>query len=244
VTAGRYRLGAEELLELGRARATPADRRPFLMGRARPMMANERPSEQVYIFDILGSVAGFLADGLSFAFTTLGDLIDIPLQILSQGVDIAFNGIAGLLQQIPIVGDLLAQIVVLGGSLIKFALSIPGLVLRGLGNILGGVAKALKGSGTEKENQEKVDGAKDKIVDGAPSALKDNVKAILNASGVTGKDLAPSVSPTGEPKPTTITPTTKIEDVTPPAEGVEIGTVLAVGVPVVGALALIVALAT
>lgn len=244
MTAGRYRLGAEELLELGRARAVRVERRPFLMGRARPMVANAgRPVEQAYFLDVLGSVAGFLVDGLSFALTTLGDLIDVPLQILSQGVDIAFNGIAGLLGQIPIIGDILAQIVLLGGALIKFGLSIPGLALRGLGNVLGGVAKALKGSGTEKENQEKVDGAKDKIVKDAPSAIKDNVKAILNASGVTGKNLSPSVSATGEPKTTPVTPTTTVEDVTP-SEGADLGTVLAIGVPAVGAVALLVALAT
>lgn len=57
----RYRLGAEELLELGRAReGTAAERSPFLAGRATPRMPAlaqaERPKEGAY-FLVLAAVA-------------------------------------------------------------------------------------------------------------------------------------------------------------------------------------------
>lgn len=58
---GRYRLGAEELLELGRAReGTAAERSPFLAGRARPRMPElaqaERPQDGTYLY-VLAVVA-------------------------------------------------------------------------------------------------------------------------------------------------------------------------------------------
>jgi hypothetical protein len=179
----RFRLGAEELIELGRPGArAPVLRRPFITGRVR------RPF--LGILDILGSVAGFLANGLAFALNTLGDIVNVPLRILSQGVDIAFNAIAGILGSIPVVGELLAQIVLLGGALVKFGLSIPGLLLHGLRNVLGGVAKALDSRYSSSESQEKVDGAMQRTVDQAPSGIRDNVRAILDTSGVTGSNLA------------------------------------------------------
>jgi hypothetical protein len=245
-THGRYRLGAEELLELGRSRrpVTLSGRRPFLSGRAErgPFLGNREPElsqESVFILDMLGNVAGFIADGLAFALNTLGDLVDLPLNILSQGVDIVFNGVSGLLREVPIIGDVLAQILVMGGALVKFGLSIPGLVLHGLGNILAGIAKALKGS--DADTDEKVDTAKKDIVNKAPDPLKDNVKKILDASGVTGSNLTPSVSPTGQPLPTPPGSTPPGAEA-PGSSAGDLTTALAIGVPVVGVLALVAAL--
>lgn len=210
------------------------------------MMAN-RPylgQEGAYaILDVLGSVAGFIADGLSFALNTLGSLVDLPLNILAQGVDIVFNGIGGLLKEVPIIGDLLAQILVMGGSLIKFGLSIPGLLLHGLGNILGGIAKALKGENSSGANEEKVDTAKKDIIGKAPDPLKDSVKKILDASGVSGSNLTPSVSPTGEPMPSTAPGGAAAGAGAGAGEGTDLSTMLAIGVPAIGVLALVAALA-
>jgi len=226
----RVHLGAEELIELGRPLPIHViARQPFFLGRAPRQMGQ---------LEFLGNVAGFLVDGLSFLFTTLGDLLDVPLKILSQGVDLVFNGVADLLRNIPIVGDLLAEILVLGGAIIKFALTIPGMVLREVGNVLGGVAKALKTENSDAENEDKVDEAKDNIVEKAPSNLKDGVKAILDAGGVTGKNLTPGVTAGGQ-----VTPTTTPATVIPPVQQeAGIGTALAIGLPVVGGLILLVAL--
>lgn len=248
VFAPRYRLGAEELLELGRCDSgSNSGRRPFLSGRARrmPILSQaEWTSEQVYFLDLLGGIAGFLAEGLSLAFTWIGNLIDVPLQILAQGVDIAFNGVAGLLGQIPILGPLLSQVMVLGGALIKFGLSIPGLVLKGLGNVLGGFAKALKGSASESENQKGVDEAKEEITDRAPDHIKDTVKAVLDASGVSGKDLTPNVDEdSGTPEPET--PGEPGGPVRRPGEpeGADWGTIVPVGLAAAGVIGLVFALA-
>jgi hypothetical protein len=252
VTA-RHRLGAEELIELGRVPTAVLFRQPYFMGRPRraPLVANgpALAGPGLGILDILGSVAGFLADGLGFALGTLGDLVDIPLGILSQGVDIAFNGVADLLRNIPIVGDLLAQILVLGGSLVKFGLSIPGLALHGLGNVMAGIGKALKGENSDAQNQEKVDDAKKDVVDRAPLPIKESVKAILDASGVSGRNLTPGVGSGGQvtapPAGRQGPPGARAPGIpAAEAEGPDIGEILAVGVPVAGAAALLVALAS
>ncbi len=226
----RYHLGAEELIELGRDGALVLrERRPFLAGRSR--------SPELGILDMLGDVAGFFADALAFTFNTLGDLIGVPLGILAQGVDVTFNGVAGLLKNIPILGDLLAQVLVLGGSLIKFGLSIPGLALHGLGNVMAGIGKALKGENSTAQNDAKVDQAKKDVVNKAPDPLKDNVKKIIEAAGVTGSNLTPSVSSSGQPIPAAAGTGVPVSE-----EKSDLEKALTIGVPVAGGLALLLVL--
>lgn len=226
----RYRLGAEELLELGRRSKDRGvgGRSPYLAGRLR--MAQAEP-EKVYVLDVLGNAAGWIAERLSLAIGTLGELANVPVSVLSQGVDVDSSAVAGILKNVPTVGDLLAQILVLGGSLIKFGLSVPGLALRGLANLTAGIAKALKENGSEG----KVGGAKGDIVDQAPAELKTDVKAVLESSGVTSQDLTPHVDrTTGIPMPASA------EDLAQETvAGSDIGTALAVGIPVAGAAALV-----
>lgn len=231
------RLGAEELIELGRPLPLAiAARRPFFLGRA-PRMATG-----IGQWEFLGDIAGWIVNGLSTLFTTLADWIEIPLKILSQGVDIVFNGAADLLRNIPVIGDLLAGVLVLGGAVITFALTIPGLVLREVGNLLSGVAQALKGKNSDSENQDLIDGEKEEILSKAPADLKENVKAILDASGISGKNLTPGVASSGQvtaPPP----PAPAGGDaaaVLPPAGGeTDWGTVLGIGIPAVGLIALV-----
>lgn len=233
----RYHLGAEELLELGSSqKLLVRERRPYLSGR-RPMISQ---SQNVYFLDAIGSIAGYLAEGLSFTLNTLGDIVDIPMGILSQGVDITFNGVAGLIGNIPLFGEVLAQILLLGGALIKLGLSIPGLVLHGLGNILGGIAKALQSKNTEGENQDAVDKAKDDIVKKTPPDIQGIVKQALDFSGVTGRNLAPGVKPDGTP----IAPAAGTAEGVEPSGKSDLESALSIGIPVVGVVALVAALAS
>lgn len=66
----RHRLGAEELLELGRAgNGTVIGRLPFLDGRARPRMPElaqaERPQEGAYLFVL--AIVAVIAFGAALA---------------------------------------------------------------------------------------------------------------------------------------------------------------------------------
>lgn len=210
---------------------------PFLAGRERPFISNKLGQ-----FEFLATIGSYLVKGLEFAFHTLGDFIEIPMQILSKGIDILFiDGLGGILNSIPLVGPLLSQIVVLGGSLLKFGLSIPGMALHGLGNVMGNIGKALDENFTESENQEGIDTSKKKIIDKAPDELKDNVKAILDASGVSGSDLVPGFDG-DKGEYTGTTPPTDDE-----IESVETGTpiksdlekALMIGAPVAGVAAIL-----
>lgn len=196
----RYRMGAEELIELGRAKATlGGPRAPFLANRRPALSGASQPSAGMGdILDIVKDIGGVITGALGFALTTLGDLVSIPLDLLSKGVDVVFNGVAGLLDSIPLIGPFLAQILLLGGAVIKFALSIPGLLLHGLGNIMTGISKALLAKNTPAQNQKNVDKAKQDIVRQAPPNLQSQVAAALNAAGVSGGNLIPAIAPVAE----------------------------------------------
>lgn len=230
----RYRMGAEELIELGRARALGASRSPFLANRTRHAMGSAAAADHRMgdILDIVKDVGGIITGALGFALNTLGDLVSVPLDILSQGVDIVFTNVAGLLDHIPIIGSLLAQILLLGNSVIKFALSVPGMLLHGLGNVMNGISKALSTKNSPAENQKNVDKAKDDIIGKAPPDLKDKVGQVLNSSGVSGSNLTPSLTPPGGTPPGGVT-----TGVPAPAAGPGLSDILAVGLPLAGVAA-------
>lgn len=215
----RYRMGAEELLELGRRGATfGGPRSPFLANR-RPALGASGSAQLGDLLEMVKDVAGLITGALGFALTALGDLISIPLDLLSQGVDVVFNGVADLIGQVPIVGELLAQILLLGNTVIKFALSVPGLLLHGLGNIMTGISKALLAKSTASENQQNQDKAKQNIIGQAPPNLQSQVRQVLNSSGMTGQNLIPAIAPVA------------------PAGSSGLMDALAVGLPVVGVAA-------
>lgn len=231
MTAIRYQLGAEELIELGSDgnKILLKNRKPFLAGRIVKLGA---PEEN--ILDTLAAVGKFLADKLVLALNTLAKIVNVPLGALAQGVDIAALNISDLLKKVPAIGNLLAEILLLGGALVKFGLSIPGLALGGLGSLLAGIARSMDGS---SDTQAQIDQAKDLVLDQAPEELKDRVEKILGMIGVSGGSLTPDVLANGQP---TATPAgTSLSGAPPPPapEGSGLGKVLAVGVPVGVALA-------
>lgn len=196
IPMARYRMGAEELLELGRAGASlSGSRGPFLANRGHAALGSSGRAGMGDILEIAKDIGGIITGALGFALTTLGDLVSIPLDILAKGVDIVFTSAADLLGQIPIVGGLLAQILLLGNTVIKFALSIPGLLLHGLGNIMTGISKALLAKQTPAQNQQNTDKAKSDILGQAPPNLRSQVSQALNASGMTGQNLIPAIAP-------------------------------------------------
>ena len=248
----RYRMGAEELIELGRGRPVMGGpRAPFLSNRPRYAMGScghayevgaelsgQVRAELGDLLDIVKDIGGVITGALGFALTTLGDLVSVPLNILSQGIDITFTSVAGLLDHIPIIGGLLSQILLLGNSVIKFALSVPGMLLHGLGNIMTGISKALLAKNPPAKNQENVDKAKDDIVKKAPPNLQDKVLQALNSTGVTGTNLTPSLTTQPGTGPGGTSPVVT----PPPAAGSSgVSDVLAIGLPVaaVGVAALL-----
>ncbi len=158
-----------------------------------PMLANTSPGLNG-LSDVFVGILKKLAEWLSVAFTTLGTIVNIPMGILGQGVDIAFSGLSSVVGMIPILGPLLSEIVLLGGAIIAFAITVPGLILNQLGNLLEGAAKWLDTKLSSDEKKESIDEEKKKIIDNAPDAIKDTVTSILDATGIGGNNTQAEVA--------------------------------------------------
>lgn len=243
MSAPRYRLGAEELIELGASgnMAMLKNRRPFLAGRTYKLGQADVVET---VIDWISAAGTWVADTLSYALSVLGKIIDVPAGVLAQGVDIAFNAISALLKKVPAIGNFLAEILLLGGALIKFGLSLPGMALSGLSTLLAGAAKALDGQSDSGVNQEKVVVARDRILELAPSELKDRVQKLFAEIGITGSNLTPDIHKNGQPKTAPAGTSTLSGTPPPPAsEGGRLQTALAVGVPILGVVAIAAAIA-
>jgi hypothetical protein len=220
----RYQLGAEELIELGSdSKVILKNRKPFLAGRIVKLGQAEEN-----VLDTLAAVGKFMAEKLALALGTLTKIMNVSLGVIAQSVDVAVLNITDLLQKVPAIGDLLAQILLLGGALVKFGLSIPGLVLGGLGNILAGIARAL---GSDVQSQ--IDSGTQSILDQAPEELKDRVEKIIGTLGISGTNLTPDVHGNGQPMATPAGTSLSGAPPPPAPEGNGLGNALAVGVPLV-----------
>jgi hypothetical protein len=175
------RLGAIELIELGSARRTiESGRRPFLASRY-PRSGGASPS--LGQLDFLSSVGSFLAGAFEFLFKNLASLVNVPLDLASKGIGVLFDGLAGLLANIPIVGVFASELLLVGKAVIQFGLSVPGLLLNGIANIFGEVKKALDVTKTPAQKKADEGAAQKNILDKAKAKggnpLVGAVKSIL-----------------------------------------------------------------
>jgi hypothetical protein len=199
----RYRLGAEELIELGRVNAVPSGREPFLSNRPRVFSmgqpdAGSPPPEQT------DGTNSFLAQALSKDLDILGNLVLISSDIMAKSEAVVFRTVGDLLDHAPSVDVLLAQIDLLGNAALKSSLPLPEKFKDGFENVLNGIANALSASGTSAQNQKAIDQAAAALMAQAGD-LKDQVKNALDATGVSGDDLTP-VRFAPEPTPATPPP--------------------------------------
>ncbi len=162
-----HTLGAIELIELGdTGEKASCCGRPYL-GRNR--------RELGFLADIGGFLAGIFETGVGL----IADIVDAPLQLLAGGVDFVFVNIASVIGQIPILGELVASVLLIANAAIKFVLSLPGLILREIQNVFKGLREAFEGNYTEPERDEKMGEAKKRIVDDAPNDIRKDVDRVL-----------------------------------------------------------------
>jgi hypothetical protein len=171
----RHQLGAEELVELGRAGGVPIPgRMPFLVRRpqmGRAMIGNLTTDAQA---DVTGSLA--------FNLNALAGLLNVPLDRLLQGADVTFKGLDGLLHNVPVLGQFLSQTLLLGKVTIQFGLPVPAALASGLPGILGNVSRAMSAAFTASDNQAMEAEARNTIVSQAPEALRSEVQALLDSA--------------------------------------------------------------
>ena len=218
-----YRLGAIELIELGATRQRHAGRVPFLSNRS-PYMAGPRLGQ----LDFLAGVGSFLTGAFEFVFKTLASLVNVPLNLASQGIGVLFDGVAGLLKNVPILGEIAAELLLLGKSVLQWGLTVPGMLLNGVGNVFGEIKKAIDATRTSSEKKSDEDAAKKKILDKAQQKggdeLKNAVSSALSGDAPAGVTNVPAKQP-----------------LPPGADDVgksDLDRVLEIGLPVAGAAAL------
>lgn len=189
MTTVAHRLGAIELIELGNSRVnnTPVLRRPFLANARKhepelpPLLLGG--AELGFAFSWAG-VGSFLTGAFEFVLSTLADLIKIPLDLISKGVGLLFDGLAGLLVNVPIIGVLASEVLLLTKSLIQWGLSLPWMLLDGLGNVFGEIKKAIDATQSADKKKEDEKKAKDNIGNKADAKggaeFKDAVMQAIN----------------------------------------------------------------
>lgn len=179
-----YRLGAEELIELGK----PGRPKPFMSARkpyfrrdsAKPFLGNSS-GPGLGQLDFLAQVGSFLANFLAGAFSVLSQIVNVPMNILASGVNIIFTNVASLISEVPIIGTVASQIFLLANSIIKFGLQVPGELLGGISNVFAGIGKALDTLAPSKKAAAETD-AKNKIMERTPDGLKAAVSAALSGT--------------------------------------------------------------
>lgn len=225
------RLGAIELIELGSARrALDSGHRPFLAARY-PRSHGFGPALGQSL-DFLSSVGSFLSGAFEFLFKSLASLVSVPLDLASKGVGVLFDGLAGLLSNIPIIGVLASELLLVGKAVIQFGLSVPGLLLKGIGNVFGEVKKALDvtKNASQKKSDEKTanDNILKKAQDKGGAKLKNAVQEALLGKPPTNTTPPPANNP--------LPP--GVADVGLGLGSPDLDKVLSVGLPIAGAAAL------
>lgn len=197
----RYRLGAEELIELGDSEneVILRNRRPFLAGRLRDHSSLGTPPTTVSPVDALSIVSKEIADSLSLALSTMSSVMNVQLGTLAQSPETTAKAVTGLLDSCPTTSKLFAQILLLGGTLAKYGLSIPDLGLQGLAAILAGVKTAMTQKSSVPEIDASIQDAEREILEKTADEKKPAMQTVLESLGASGTNLTPSVSPSGQP---------------------------------------------
>jgi hypothetical protein len=225
------RLGAIELIELGSTRrALQSSNRPFLAAR---YPRSHGPGPSLGQLDFLASVGSFLAGAFEFIFKNLASLVSVPLDLASKGVGVLFDGLAGFLKNIPIIGVLASELLLVGKAVIQFGLSVPGLLLKGIGNIFGEVKKALDVTKTPAQKQADEKKANENILNKAQQKGGDPLKSAVQQA-LQGN--APS-NTTPPPQNNQLPP--DVKDVGTGIASTDLNEALKIGLPIAGAAALV-----
>lgn len=186
---------AEELIELGDPRA-PLRRRRYLLAKPgasvtiaggapvipqTPFLSG-RSVETPRMGDVIGDIVGFLGDVLGTAIGVIADIVSAPLELLASGVDWVLTNLATALTNIPILGELVAEILLIGNAVIKFALSLPGMLLHELEGLLKGLGDTFSDSLSEGAQDEALAAAKGAILGNTPADMRKDVDNILSST--------------------------------------------------------------
>jgi hypothetical protein len=228
-----YRLGAIELIELGNA--VPRIEKPYNFdpGR-RPFMSSRYP--RTFRGPELGqldfsNIGSFLAGAFEFIFKMLANLVNVPLDVASQGVGVLFDGVSGLLKNIPALGPICSELLLLAKAVIQWGLKVPGMTLSLVGNVFSEIKNAVdttKSSGEKKQDES--------------IALKNLLRKAEEKGGSTLESAVSQAISGKIPDGVTGVPPLRPEDLPPGADTIgapsSVDRILGIGLPVAAVLVL------
>jgi hypothetical protein len=177
--APRFRLGAEELVELGRLPASLEPREPYLAGRK--ARAPRALSGRTRMGDVSAAAEGFVVNRLGLALSFLEGAIDLPDFAGGDKTETARKA-ESLFADAPATGQAAAQALLLGSSVLKYAVTVPEEEMRWLGGTLAGLSSAMDARFGADEKARLVLAAREEIARRTPGHLKDETGPILTGT--------------------------------------------------------------
>jgi hypothetical protein len=187
---GRPRtMGAIELIELGNAHVAPA------------MISNNPTSKRWPELTGTGAQLGILGDVVNYFFTFVGNglssvtnilsqILAVPVNLLGGGIGIVLTSFAGIVGQIPILGEMTAAIILAANSIIQAAIQLPGQILEMIGNL--GKAFAT----LSPDQQKSLTGlAMQTLIKSSPTDIKDQVSNAVETAAPPGISTGTAAEP-------------------------------------------------
>jgi len=182
--------------------------------------------------DFSASVGPFLTGSFEFIFKTLSSLAGVPADAATCGIGVLFDGTAGLLKNVPALGAVCFELLLLGKSILQRGLEVHGLSAENIVDIFSeiknatDVAKSPEGKRTDEK------------------AATENLLRLAKEKG--GSDLEAAVSQVlagKDPDGVMGTPSIRTEALPPGADQIgasagDLDRILGIGLPVAGALML------
>jgi len=148
----RFSLGAEELVELGRADYPSKGHQPFLSTRLRGRSALGQAASAPPAAPPPDASNDFIVNALSSDLGLLGKISLVSLDIMAKSAAVTFKATGDLLDNVPAIDVLLARILLLGNAAVGLGLKLP-VLPDGCENIVDGIAAGFAATGTSAQNQ-------------------------------------------------------------------------------------------
>ncbi len=147
------------------------------------MLANR---SQLGTLDFARDIGSFLTAAFLSLFETLASVVNIPVDVASSGAGLLLEELAALLVNVPIIGVVASEVLLLGKAVLQWGLSVPGLLLENIVNIFGEIKNAIDATTTPDEQKKNEAEAKNKILDRAQQkgskALRNAVEEVLDGN--------------------------------------------------------------
>ena len=178
----RYRLGAQELLELGRVSIEArGPREPFFARRR--MGAN----------DIALEARLNLGESFGAVLTAISKVVRVTPEAMAASPKAAKEYILLLIKNSPTMENYVLGLLVLASVIVKEGVRAIGPTQEQVSNILVGAGEAVMEVVPESELPERLLAAENRIIEKTPEGLREKVRQMISGSGISPGNLAPNL---------------------------------------------------